>query len=422
MKKTAAIILGSTIAAGIIAQAADPTLVLTMKNGNVMEYNVPEIEHITFKTDGQTLPDNPDQRYETTVTEQWTKTGDQLGLKFPASARDICVAGDYLLVLDNTIDYTENAKIKAYNKLTGEFVKDVAIYEGGWSGPRSYTWTLSSDEAGNFAMGRLNSGGAGFWMDAYTDIDAMPVNPFKLSGAQVPQNAGKRMQLLGNIFSGNGYVCLTSSHFYGISPMQGQYCTWDMADGTPTTTDPVIGSYPAQWHSAIVQRHSLDNETMYVTYNDESSYPNDPSDMWDSMHGAHFAIYTPGATAPSLEMDPACFKYRILDSNVFFVKNARYYFTLQMGYSTGTSPMCTALYDITGEKAFSVKPSDPDYADYKLFESEGHVSSNDNRIGSVTVWVDKNTDTAYLYAFYPGDSGAKAKITCHKMVLGKPVD
>ncbi len=422
MKKIASFIIGSSLAAGAIAQTADPTMVVTMKNGKTFEYNIPEIELVTFHTEGSSIPDNPNQKYETTVTEAWTKTGDQLGLQFPAYARDICVAGDYLLVLDNTIAYDATAKIKAYNKYTGEFVKDVAIYEGGWNGPRSYTWTLSSDEAGNFAMGRLNSGGAGFWMDSYTDIDAMPTNPFKLGASEVPENSGRRMQLLGNIFSGKGLVCTTSSHFYGVTPMQGQYCTWNMTDGVPTTAEPEIGSYPAQWHHAIVQRQSLDDETLYVTYTDESTYPNDPFDTWDNLHGAHFAVYTPGSAAPSLEMDPKCFKYRILDANVFFIKNARYYFTLQMGYSTGTSPMCTALYDITGDGAFSTNPTAADYSNYKIFESADYVSSNDNRIGSVTVWVDKATDTAYLYAFYPAATGDQAKITCHKMVLGAPID
>lgn len=259
-------------------------------------------------------------------------------------------------------------------------------------------------------------------MDSYTDIDAMPTNPFKLGASEVPENSGRRMQLLGNIFSGKGLVCTTSSHFYGVTPMQGQYCTWNMTDGVPTTAEPEIGSYPAQWHHAIVQRQSLDDETLYVTYTDESTYPNDPFDTWDNLHGAHFAVYTPGSAAPSLEMDPKCFKYRILDANVFFIKNARYYFTLQMGYSTGTSPMCTALYDITGDGAFSTNPTAADYSNYKIFESADYVSSNDNRIGSVTVWVDKATDTAYLYAFYPAATGDQAKITCHKMVLGAPID
>ncbi len=361
-------------------------------------------------------------KYETTITELWSKTGVELDLLFPATARDICVAGDYLLVLDNTIDYQAAAKIKAYDKYTGAFVKDVAIYEGGWAGPRSYTWTLSSDEAGHFATGRLNSGGAGFLMDAYTDIDAVPTNPFWLTAAQVPVNAGKRMQILGDLYSGAGYVCLTSSHFYGTVPMQGQYCTWNMTNGVPTSAEPNILSYPAMWYSAIVQRESLDDPTMYVTYNDESSYPNDPIDKWDDMHGAHFVVYLPGSADAPLEMNSKCFKYRILDSNVFHVKDARFYFTLQMGYSTGTSPMITSLYNISGKDAFNTSPTAADYRDYMLYESAGHVSANDLRMGSVAVWVDKDAATAYMYAFYPGSSGDKAKITCLKMELGDPIE
>jgi len=361
-------------------------------------------------------------KYHTTITELWSKTGEELDLLFPATARDICVAGDYLLVLDNTIDYQAAAKIKAYDKYTGAFVRDVAIYEGGWAGPRSYTWTLASDEAGHFATGRLNSGGAGFLMDAYTDIDAVPTNPFWLSASQVPENSGKRMQILGNLYSGAAYVCTTSSHFYGVLPMQGQYCTWNMTDGVPTSTAPNIFSYPAKWYSAIVQRESLDDPTMYITYNDESSYPNDPSDKWDDMHGAHFVVYLPGSADAPLEMNSKCFKYRILDANVFRVKDARFYFTLQMGYSTGTSPMLTSLYNISGKDSFATSPTAVDYRDYMLYESEGHISANDNRMGSVAVWVDKDAATAYMYAFYPGATADKAKITCLKMELGDPIE
>ena len=419
MKKLTSLIIGGSIAAGAIAHAVNPTMVVTMKNGNVVEYDLPDIEHVTFNNTDEETPDTP-QRYKTTVSEMWTKTGTDLALQFPSSARDICVAGDYLLVLDNTIAYDAAAKIKAYDKLTGAFVKDVAIYEGGWNGPRSYTWTLAADEAGHFAMGRLNSGGAGFWMDAYTDIDAMPVNPFKLTATQVPENAGKRMQLLGDIFSGEGYVCLTTSHFYGVTEMDGQYCTWNMNDGMPTTTEPELHSFPAKWYSAVVQRQSLDDPTMYVTYNDETGYPSHDYSTWDTLHGAHFAVV--GADGSRQEMNPSCFSYRILDANVFSVKNARYYFTLQMGYSTGTSPMSTALYDITVDDVFTTSPTAADYSDYKLYESAGHVSANDNRIGSVTVSVDNEKGIAYLSAFYPGKTGEEAKITCLKLELGEAID
>jgi len=418
MKKIVSILIGGVFAAGGLAQAINPTMVVTMKDGSVVRYDVPEIEHVTFDT-GTEDSDTP-QRYNTTITEMWTKSGDELGLQFPSSTRDICVAGDYLLVLDNTIGYDASAKIKAYDKLTGAFIKDVALYEGGWNGPRSYTWTLAADEAGHFAMGRLNSGGAGFWMDAYTDIDAMPVNPFKLGASQVPENAGKRMQLLGDIFSGEGYVCLTTSHFYGIAEMDGQYCTWNMIDGIPTTIEPTLHSYPAKWYSAIVQRQSLDDATMYVTYNDETGYPSHDFSTWDDLHGATFVVED--SDGNKKEMNSTCFSYRILDANVFSVKNARYYFTLQMGYSTGSSPMSTVLYDITEDGVFYTKPGAADYDNYKLYESDGYVSANDNRIGSVTVSVDKDNSIAYLYAFYPGATADKAKITCLKMVIGDPIN
>lgn len=52
MKKIASFIIGSSLAAGAIAQTADPTMVVTMKNGKTFEYNIPEIEHVTFHTEG----------------------------------------------------------------------------------------------------------------------------------------------------------------------------------------------------------------------------------------------------------------------------------------------------------------------------------------------------------------------------------
>ena len=360
--------------------------------------------------------------YETTLTEMWTKTGTELGLVFPRSCRSMCVAGDYLLILDNTIDYSADAKIKVYDKLTGEFVKNVPIYEGGWAGPRSYTWTLAADEAGHFAMGRLNSGGAGFWMDVYENIDAMPTNPFKLAGNQVPENAGKRMQILGDLYSGSAYVCLTSSHFYGDVPMQGQYATWTMTNGTPGSVEPNVLSYPASWHSAVVERASLDDPTMYVTYNDETGYPNDPFENWDKLHAAHFVVYNPGSGEAPLEMDQQNFKYRILDSKVFRVKDARYLFTLQQGYSTGTGEMATLLYNISSKTAFSKTPASPVYDRYRLYESPGYVSANDLRYGSVTVAVDETTSTAYMYAFYPASEGKEARVTALKMELGEEIE
>ena len=353
--------------------------------------------------------------YRTVLTELWTKSGPELELRFPNSCRSLAVAGHYLLVLDNPIDYSADAKIKAYDKQTGRFVKDIPVYEGGWAGPRSYSWTLAADEAGHFAMGRLNSGGAGFWLDVYEHIDALPVNPFKLAGDQVPENAGKRMQILGNLFSGESQVYLTAAHFYGDLLADGQYCFWSLIDGVPSSVLPDVFNYGVKWQSAVVERASLDDPTLFVTYNDETGYPNDPFDSWEQLHAARFEMFVPGSGDRPLSIDPENFKYRLLDSKVFGVKDARYLFTLQQGYSTGTGEMCARLYDLTDRSKFGMKPGEAGYDGFLLYESAPYVSRNDLRYGNVAVQVDRASGIAYLYVFYPGSDTADAKITALKM-------
>ena len=360
--------------------------------------------------------------YETTVTELWTKSGTELSLAYPGSCRDITVAGDHLLILDNTIDYMENAAIRAYDKMTGDFYKNVSIYEGGWSSVRSYTWTLQSGEAGHFAIGRLNSGGAGFWLDVYENIDAMPTNPFKLSGTEVPENAGKRMQILGNLLSGDAYVNLTVAHFYGsVVTNPGQYCFWSLKDGVPVSSAPTIMSYTSGWYSAIVQKASLTDPRMYITYNDESSYPNDPADTWESMHGAHFTTFVPGGAEAPLEIDPSNFMYRILDADVFTLNGLTYYATLQQGYSTGTGAMRIRLYNITGEEKYRMKPGSENYGKFLLYESDDFVSPNDLRYGSVAVDVDEETKSALIFVYFPSADPDAAKVTCLKLQLGEEI-
>lgn len=355
--------------------------------------------------------------YRFAFTELWTKSGTELGLVFPKSCRSMAVAGEYLLILDNTIDYSADGKIKAYRKQTGEFVKDVPVYEGGWSGPRSYSWTLAADEAGHFAMGRLNSGGAGFWLDVYESIDAMPVNPFRLTGDQVPQYAGKRMQLLGDLFSGRSALLLTAAHFYGDVPAPGQYCSWRLTDGTPESALPSVFDAGVNWQSAVVEQASLDDPTLFITYNDESGYPNDAPENWNQVHAARFMQFTPGSGEPVLSIDPLNFKYRILDSKVFTVKKGRYLFTLQQEYSTGTGAMSALLYDLTDKKRFSWVPGVAGYEKFRLYESEGYVSQNDLRYGNVAVQVDG--DAAYLYVYYPASDGAEAIVTALKMEVSE---
>lgn len=360
--------------------------------------------------------------YETTFTELWTRNGTDLQLSFPQSCRDITVAGDNLLVLDNTIDYNENGKIKAYDKLTGAFIKNVEIYEGGWSAVRSYTWTLQSDEAGHFAIGRLNSGGAGFWLDVYENIDAVPTTPFKLGADVVPENAGKRMQILGNLIEGDAYINLTVAQYYGsVVTSPGQYCFWTMKDGVPVSQSPTVISYNADWFSAVVQKASMTDQTMYITYNDESSYPNDPADQWETLHGAHFTKYLPGGADAPLSIAPENFMYRILDADVFDLDGLTYYATLQQGYSTGTGAMKIRIYNISGDEKFKMTPSSPEYDKFLIYESAEIISANDLRYGSIAVDTDPQGRKARIYTYIPSNEADVARITCLEMALGEEI-
>ena len=61
MNKLATFALATSMAVSSIAQQTAPSMVLTLKNGTVLEYELSDVEHITFRTgnDDQTLPANP---------------------------------------------------------------------------------------------------------------------------------------------------------------------------------------------------------------------------------------------------------------------------------------------------------------------------------------------------------------------------
>lgn len=309
--------------------------------------------------------------------------------------------------------------------MTGEFIQDIPVYEGGWSGPRSYTWTLQSDDAGNFAMGRLNAGGAGFWLDVYKSDFTYIGSPFKMGAAQVPVNMGRRMQIMGNMVEGNYKIILSSGYCFGDQLNVGEFSSWTRKNDPVTWTGvvadlPITSNYNSvRWQAASVQQLSMDDPTLYITYNDETGYPNHPFDQWDQVCAAHFEVYNPTTGESALVLNQANLMYRVLDSKVFTVKGNRYLFTLQQGYSTGTGEMKEILYNITGKSRFNITPESPSYNRFRIYQSEGHVALNDYRYGNVAVCVDDDTNEAYMYTFYPGSDSSDAKITAVKMTLGE---
>lgn len=342
--------------------------------------------------------------YNTTVTQVWSKTATELGLKCAQSLFGIAVAGDDLFIMDNGVDHNPDTyRIKVYNKATGEYKNDIAAYEGGWWGVPGYMGAIAGDEAGNFGNIRLNEGtsGAGTWVDRYTLEEGSYVYTTQLvTITQELQWFARRLQFLGDIM-GNGKIIATNGSTNGGTDLDAKYCVWDVNGGVAGNYSVMPYGSDLTWKSAFVQQAAMDDPTLYISYNTEPNYPNDPSDMWDEVQGAHFAVYDPSSGIPAKEIAGENFRYRILDHQVFKLDGLTFLLTLEQGYSTTTSPMSAKLFNITNDSRYGMKPGDEGYDQFKVFETESVVISNDQRKGNVTAWVDEAAGAAYIVIFYP---------------------
>lgn len=341
-------------------------------------------------------------QYKTTVSEVWTKTGTELVLKGGQSSMGgIAVAREHLLIMDHGVDHNpDNYRIKVYDKMTGDFVTDVAVYEGGWWGVPGYMGAIAADEAGNFGNSRIDEAGsgAGFWVDFYTATDTyistiVPMVQGELSGF------GRRLQFLGDL-TGSGKIISTNGSIFGANLLNAEYVVFNVSGGTPSAPSKFAYGSNLQWTSAFVQQASMDDPTLYVSYNDESNYPNDPQDTWETAHAGHFQVYNPSSGEPARSIADENFMYRILNHHVFTLKERTFLFTLEQSYSTAGA-MGVKLFDITDANNYDMKPGDEGYDKFLVFASETTAITNDHRHGNVTTWVDAETGTAYLAVYYP---------------------
>lgn len=359
--------------------------------------------------------------YKITVTEEWSKSGEELQLKCPQSLFGIAVANNMLLIMDNGLDHNPDTyKIKAYDKMNGSYIGDVSVYEGGWWGVPAYMGAIASDDVGNFGNMRLDETRQGTWMDRYTSLNNynyfMPIRNDLFRFA-------KRLQFLGDI-TGTGKVIATNGTVFGGDMIDAQYCVWSVNGGVIGEPSIVNFGNDLKWRSAFVQQASLDNPLLYVSYNTEPNYPNDPPAEWKNVRGAHFVVFDPSSGLPEKEIAQENFLYRILDHQVFKLGDLILLFTLEQGYSTGTSPMVAKLFNITFESRFDMKPNDEEYDKFKIFESDEVVIENDLRRGNVTAWVDDTSQVAYLVAFFPAspttiNPNMKPIVTDAKIVVYK---
>jgi hypothetical protein len=359
-------------------------------------------------------------KYNAVVTELWSKTGTEMNLAFPGSGKGMTVTGDYLVMLDNAVDKQPSAAIRLYDKMTGNYVKNIDFYEGGWADPRSYSWNLDTDEAGHMVMGRLNSGGAGFMLDYYASINAVPyIFLNSVAGPDLPDNTGKRMNVAGNLAQGKGYVYASAAHYYGAVKQNAQYAVWEFNDGVPVSTRPAVFIYPAAtggWYNAVVQRTSTADNTLYISWCNEDGYPNDDISTWPNLHRINFHVFKPGGATPAQAIDPENFGYRLLDSKVFHLLEGTFMAMAEQSYSTA-GPMKLNVFNITDPADYSKKPGSDNYGSFRIFSSPASLpTSNDGRYGHVAVGKLSDNE-AVIYVYYPNPDAALAKVHAYKITV-----
>lgn len=361
-------------------------------------------------------------KFNTTVTQMWTKTGTDMGLQFPGTNKGMAVSGDYLLMLDNHIDKSAMAAIRLYEKSTGAFVKNISFYEGGWTDPRSYSWNLQTDDQGALVMGRLNSGGAGFMLDFWPTLDAVPTLKLNsVAGADLPANTGKRMSVVGNLNQGQAFVYATAAHFYGAAKQEAQYAVYEFNDGVPVSTRPTVFTYPGAgtgWYNATVQRASVTDNTLYISWVNEDGYPNDHFETWDQLHKINFHIFKPGGTTPAQVVAPENFGYRMLDTRVFSLLDGTFMAMLEQSYST-IGAMKLNVFNLSDPTIYSLKPGDTGHEKLRIFSSpQSPATSNDGRYGHVAVDAISSTE-AMIYVYFPNPDAGVASVTAYKLQVEK---
>lgn len=409
----------------------EPDKHATVSPASPMTFDLNQVQEITVEAEDGTVQkyivkaivSDPFQvypKYTTSITELWSKTGTEMNLAFPGTGKGMTVAGDYLLLLDNTVDKNASAAIRLYDKLTGNFVKNIDYYEGGWTDPRSYSWNLATDEAGHMVMGRLNSGGAGFMLDYYDNVNSVPyIFLNSTSGPDLPDNTGKRMNVAGNLMQGKGYVYASAAHFYGAAKQNPQYAVWEFNDGVPVNTRPSVFTYPGAtdgWYNAVVQRTSADDNTLYISWCNEDGYPNDAVGTWPNLHRIHFHVFKPGGTTPAQVIDPENFGYRLLDSKVFHLLDGTFMAMLEQSYSTAGT-MKLNVFNITDPSDYSKKPGVDNYESFRIFSSpESLPTSNDGRYGHVAIGKLSDSE-AVIYVYYPNPDATLAKVQAYKLSI-----
>lgn len=282
----------------------------------------------------------------------------------------IAISGNYLLVLSNYV----NSKIRVYDRLTMQYVSEIAVPTGLGS---NRAFNLAADSAGHFLVSWFTPTGSTFYVYKYQSVtDANPVRilTFPYVGA-AGTSIGRRIRIFGDLNQSASFMTPVAA---GSSVLR-----WNMSGGTVSNTTPDILQYQsltmptgaANWGIAAdaLPTTTTTGGNYFLHYMGELAYVNGASN-------AKIAAYpkTPDVTT---QFPLAQFKFN----------NATYLVSEHMLGAAFTSAYFR-VYDITNPAQFG-------NASALVMTSEASPTgaSNANGTGDVCVAVSADRTKAHVY-------------------------
>lgn len=373
-----------------------PALGGTMDFTTPLEIKVTDGNGVTKRHIVKVLPTLP----RTAFKKLWFAKSLDLGV-LRTNISGMTVVGNELLVADfNGGSTIASVGVRVYDKLTGMYKKIIAP-------PTTYCMQVVADDAGHFVVNRYNIYSAGFMLYYYESTESTPVLLLNYSAAAgCPVNLGRKVSVIGNLKQGKAYVYATTTTIDNNI-----YC-WEFNDGVPVNVIPSVIKYAgaSPWTYAIAKRKSLDgNSDLYI------SYCNYVSTDTDLKQGSRFSQFS-SDMKNIYEMDPQNHFYKILDFEVFTIKDVVFAAVLTQGFYAWDATHLK-VYDITNPAKMKLVSTSEGYNNFMLFTSEAYGGTNYNRYGDVA--VDVSGREARIYASMATSDASYSGVMFYKMTYNR---
>lgn len=336
----------------------------------------------------------PTEFSKTKFTHVWFRNTDDLGLT-RTNIQGLALTKDNFFIEE--FEDWSLGKIFVFDSENGLFVKHIEQ-------PTSFSSQIAADDNNHLSATTKNDFGKGYEFYRYDDINSSSNKLFTFVSwdpAIVDQFGINKTSITGNTKDGKAYVYTTMPN--------GNYYSWEMNNGTPTSAAPVITQFdPAKtggtWDIASVKRASAAaNSDMYFCWYNEGATENDGK-------GSRFEIHD--SSNVSYQLNPKNHFYKILAFDVFTVNNDKFVAMLTQGLK-GDSEARLMVFEITDKAKLPLDSSQPGYVNLKVYESSPLGITTDLSSGDVQVNVDGMN--AYIYvATTATSSQAKANAGVRK--------